>query len=376
MANALPPGITRKPASRRKPNGGYYVRWRDDAGRDHGRTFERLTDARAFLDSTRTAVRVGEFVDERLGRVTVADYARRWAEGQPWRESTRQRMVHVVERHIVPALGAHRLNAVRQGDVQRWVRSLIDAGLAASTVTGYYRVLAAVYLDARRNRVVSTSPCDGVTLPRAERNATALVPLRPEQVLALAAAVPAHYTALVIVSAGLGLRQGEACGLTVDRVDFMHRQVRIDRQLLTLNEGPVRFGPPKTAASNRVLELPDVVAEELARHLARYGEGPHRLIFRSATDQPLRRSTWSDAFRAAARATGVTASTHDLRHYCASQLIAAGCSVKAVQSHLGHATAAETLDTYAHLWHDDGERIRRAVDESLRPVARDLRAMG
>lgn len=370
MANALPPGITRK------PNGRYYVRWRDDVGRDHGRTFERLTDARAFLDSTRNAVRVGEFVDERLGRVTVADYAHRWADGQPWRESTRLRMTHVVERHILPTFGGQRLNAVRQTDVQRWVRSLVDTGLATSTVESYYRVLAALYLDARRNNVVSKSPCDGVTLPRPERNASALVPLRPEQVLALARAVPEHYSALVIVSAGLGLRQGEACGLTVDRVDFMRRQVRIDRQLVTLEGQAVKFGPPKTAASNRVVELPDVVAEELARHLARYGEGPQRLIFRSATDHPLRRSTWSDAFRAAAKAVGVTASTHDLRHYCASQLIAAGCSVKAVQQHLGHATAAETLDTYAHLWHDDGERIRRAVDDSLRPVARDLRAMG
>lgn len=370
MANALPPGITRK------PNGRYYVRWRDDVNREHGRTFERLTDARAFLDSTRNAVRAGEFIDERLGRVTVAEYARRWAEGQPWRESTRLRMGFIIERQVVPHFGDHRLNAVRQRDVQRWVRSMVDAGLAATTVESYYRVLAAVYIDARRNRLLTVSPCDGVTLPRPERNASALVPLHPEQVLALARAVPEHYTALVIASAGLGLRQGEACGLTVDRVDFMRRQVRIDRQLVTLDKGPVRFGPPKTAASNRVLELPEVVAEELARHLARYGDGPDGLIFRSATGQPLRRSTWSDAFRSAAKAVGVAASTHDLRHYCASQLIAAGCSVKAVQQHLGHATAAETLDTYAHLWHDDGERIRRAMDESLRPVARDLRAMG
>jgi site-specific recombinase XerD len=42
-------------------------------------------------------------------------------------------------------------------------------------------------------------------------------------------------------------------------------------------------------------------------------------------------------------------------------LIAAGCSIKAVQEALGHANASETLDTYSHLWPTDQDRIRDAV---------------
>lgn len=53
-------------------------------------------------------------------------------------------------------------------------------------------------------------------------------------------------------------------------------------------------------------------------------------------------------------------------------LIAAGCSIKAVQEALGHANASETLDTYSHLWPSDDDRIRDAV-QSLhghgRPVS-------
>jgi integrase len=41
---------------------------------------------------------------------------------------------------------------------------------------------------------------------------------------------------------------------------------------------------------------------------------------------------------------------YDLRHTCASLLIAQGASVKAVQAQLGHATASITLDTYGHLF--------------------------
>lgn len=57
---------------------------------------------------------------------------------------------------------------------------------------------------------------------------------------------------------------------------------------------------------------------------------------------------------------------HDLRHYFASLLIRHGESVKTVQSRLGQAIAAETLDTYSHLWPDSEERTRDAVDSVLR----------
>lgn len=56
---------------------------------------------------------------------------------------------------------------------------------------------------------------------------------------------------------------------------------------------------------------------------------------------------------------------HCLRHFYAPLLIRAGCSVKLVQARPGHATAAETLDTYAHLWPDAEDRTRAAVEAVL-----------
>jgi integrase len=56
---------------------------------------------------------------------------------------------------------------------------------------------------------------------------------------------------------------------------------------------------------------------------------------------------------------------HDLRHYFASALISAGCSVKAVQMELGHKNATETLDIYAHLWPSDESRTREAIQDAL-----------
>jgi integrase len=48
---------------------------------------------------------------------------------------------------------------------------------------------------------------------------------------------------------------------------------------------------------------------------------------------------------------------YDLRHTCASLLIAQGASVKAVQAQLGHATASITLNTYGHLFPSEMEAL-------------------
>jgi integrase len=56
---------------------------------------------------------------------------------------------------------------------------------------------------------------------------------------------------------------------------------------------------------------------------------------------------------------------HALRRYYASLLIWFGESVKTVQARLGHATAAETLDTYSHIWPDSDDRTRDAIDSVL-----------
>ncbi len=63
---------------------------------------------------------------------------------------------------------------------------------------------------------------------------------------------------------------------------------------------------------------------------------------------------------------------HGLRHHFASVLIAGGCSVKAVQKALGHASASETLDVYSHLWPDGDDLTRRAIDAAWRQSAPDV----
>lgn len=110
--------------------------------------------------------------------------------------------------------------------------------------------------------------------------------------------------------------------------------------------------------------------DELARHIERFGVGPDGLIFTDAKGDPIRRNALGHVWRRAADKVGVSGFTpHDLRHYAASVMIDQGASVKAVQRHLGHASATTTLDTYAHLWPDSDDVTRRALEAGLTAIA-------
>ena len=133
--------------------------------------------------------------------------------------------------------------------------------------------------------------------------------------------------------ASTGLRLGECLGLTVDRVDFLRRTVRVDRQL-TRVAGGSGFDTTKTRAAVRTIPVPPVVTDVLAAHLATFGAGPDGLIFTSAGGRPVSRSQWSTDYRAACGVAGVVGRTrtHDLGHVAVSSLIASGLSVAAVQA--------------------------------------------
>jgi integrase len=222
-------------------------------------------------------------------------------------------MEHIIAAQIVPTFGGAPLASLRRSDVRGWVVDM-TRDLAPTTVVSYYRCLAAIMKAAVDDGLIAKSPCVGIKLPRRAAASSALVLLDVAKVNDLADAMPERYRAAVLVQAGLGLRQGELCGLTVDRVDFLRSTVRIDRQLLDADEGAPVFGPPKTQASARVIPLPGSVRELLAAHIARFQTGEDGLIFTTAASQPLRRSTYSRLFRRATANAGIGATSHDLRH--------------------------------------------------------------
>jgi integrase len=350
----------------RRPDGKWRTRWREHpGGPQRTRHFDRKVDAEQFLDGIRGDLVRGSYVDPMAGRILFGDYARIWQAAQVHRVTTVVQVESHLRRHILPFFGERPLASVRYSEVQAWVRDRSTV-LAPATVEVVYRYVAATFKAAVEDRVIAASPCRGVRLPKKRR--VEVVPLETAAVLDLVEAVPTRYRALVALAAGAGLRQGEAFGVTMPHVDFLRRTLRVEQQLILVPGREPFLAPPKTEASRRTVPLPQVVVEALARHLADFEVGPDGEMFLDDGGRRLRRNRFGESvWRPAVQRVGLPVGTgfHDLRHYYASLLIRHGESVKVVQSRLGHASATETLDTYAHLWPDSEDRTRQAVDSVL-----------
>lgn len=180
------------------------------------------------------------------------------------------------------------------------------------------------------------------------------------QVGALLAATPGQWRAFVAVAAFAGLRLGEAAALQAGDIDFLRRTLRVSRQVQRAGGGQVEIRPPKYG-SERTVYVPAALAEILAGHLREHGFGrdPARWLFGA---QPPHQNTVGYWWRQVRSAAGCgSLRLHDLRHYYASGLIAAGCDVVTVQRVLGHRSATVTLATYAHLWPTAEDRTRQAA---------------
>jgi integrase len=200
-------------------------------------------------------------------------------------------------------------------------------------------------------------------LPKVQR--TEMHFLDAEQVEALADVINPRYATLIRFASYSGLRPSELTALRVGRLDLLRGTARVVEAAPEI-DGRLHWGGVKTHEA-RTVRLPRSICEELGADLAGRPRDPEALVFTAPLGGPLRPHTWVKGFfkpavRAARLPEGLR--LYDLRHTCASLLIAQGASVKAVQAQLGHATASITLDTYGHLFPSEMEALADRLEQA------------
>lgn len=309
------------------------------------------------------ALRGIRYADPRRGAITVREY------GETCylpallhlRPNSAATYASHLRNHVYPAFGDRRIGTITRTDVQSFV-SAISAGLAPSTTETVYAVLRAMMQAAVTDdpQVITASPCVRIRLPKAEKR---VVEPRPAAAIAaLHEAITPRYRIMVVLGAGLGLREGEAFGLTVPRVDFLRRRVHVQEQAQA-----GALAPLKTEASRRLIPADDWVLTTITSHMQQYGPGPDGVIVTNAAGRIAQRNAFGWCWREAVAAAGLPEGTryHDLRHFYASCLIAANLNPKVIQARLGHASITETMDTYGHLFPDSEDLGRGAVEAAL-----------
>jgi integrase len=350
---------------RRLSSGRWQVRYRDLSGVMHTgpHTFASKADASRYLAMVEADLHRGAWADPKLGRITLAEWAKRWqATTTNLRPTTRDLYGYLLRRFLLPTFGKASLSSIDVLAVRSWLSSLEGQGVSASTRAKAYRLLSRVLGAAVEAGYLLRNPCTvkGAGQERAPEMRFATV----VQVAALAEAIDPRYRALVLVAAYGGLRWGELVGLQVRRVDLLHGRVVVAAQVAEVN-GRLIPGPPKTEAGRRTVTLPAAAAVALAEHLAEYAEpGPDGLVFPAPEGGYLRRSNFSRrSWVPATRAAGVEGlRLHDLRHSAATLALAAGANTRELMERMGHTSPAVAL-RYQHVMAGRDQAIAAALDE-------------
>lgn len=205
---------------------------------------------------------------------------------------------------------------------------------------------------------MAKSPAEEIDNMPKETRRTVRPLSRPDVDRLMAEAGP-WYAPLLFLAATTGLRQSELFGLQWDAVDLDGRTVEVRRQLY---KGQLK-DDLKTEAARRTVELsPEAVAHAKGR------EGAPSQVALCVHRGARRADQWRQLLASVAQVGGrgpLAQRHHDpssTPHTYASILIHEGCSAKTVQYRMGHSKVQTTLDLYGHLWPEDAEKARNAVD--------------
>lgn len=303
---------------------------------------------------------------------TFGDWLDEWMrlkERDGTRASTLQNYRRLIENHVRPALGKVQLDKLTPTVVRKLLAQKTDAGLSATTVRHLHGLIRNALADAEREELVYRNVARAVRPPalnRQERRALTL-----DEARKLLQVLDGHrLEALYVCALTVGLRRGELLGLRWSDVDFDAGTLAV-RQTVLRVDGQLRFDRPKTDRSLRTVPVPAPTLDLLRQHrdrqvVERVSAGERwqdfGLVFASKLGTPTEPDNLDRTWYKIRSAAGLDwLRLHDLRHACATFLLASGASPRTVMNLLGHSQIALTMNTYAHVL---PEIERAAVDDA------------
>jgi len=328
------------------------------------------------LDEVRAKAAGGMLPERDKANVTVDRFLRVWLDAarQTVKASTLKRYEDLVNLHLIPGLGRHRLTALRPDHLVRFYAAKLEqinpktvgkgkAGrpYSASTV---HHMHAALHRALDRATVwghVARNVADAVDPPRVPT-----VEIEPPSLDALVRLIDvAHQSedrlaALWTLAVYSGARQGELLALRWSDINPDVGTVTIRRAMERGAKGRAEIGETKTKNSRRTVTLPAEALTELRAHRIRQNQERLRLgeawedgdlVFPSTVGTPLDQRNVIRLFKGALARASLPQSTrfHDLRHASASIALAAGVDLKVISQRLGHSTITITADLYTHV---------------------------
>ncbi|WP_204080755.1 tyrosine-type recombinase/integrase [Mycobacterium riyadhense] len=334
---------------RQLPSGRWQAAYTGPDGKRHKapRTYATDDDAIGWLNIERRKIELGTWgAVERSDGITLRAYATSWIEQRHLRPRTRQHYESMLERLILPELGAAKIVTLTPAKIRTWHAEL---GADHPTRNAHaYALLHAICATAVQDEVLDANPCRIRAAMQTKRKRDVDV-LTPAQVDKLAAKMPARLRASVVLAAWCGLRWGETSELRRKDVSGDCALLRV-RRAATYRKGEFIVGQPKTAAGIRDVSVPPHIRPIIKVHLKNHvGLPADSLLFPDDDGTHLRPDRYRTHWEKARTAIGKpNLRVHDLRHVGAVLAAQSGATTAELMHRLGHTTPQMAL-RYQHV---------------------------
>lgn len=276
------------------------------------------------------------------------------------KENTLMTKQNIFYHHIVPYLGEMKLDEITPKDIIHWQDQVMkDNNYKQTYLKAIHNQLSALFNYAVRFYGLKSNPArlagnTGIEEVDETKFWT------KEEYLTFSRAMmnkEESYHAFEILY-WCGIRLGELLALTAEDFDFEKKTLRINKSYQHI-KGKDVITTPKTRKSNRVLTLPDFLAEEMQDYIS-------RLPYLKVDDRifTITKSGLHHEIDRGCRETGVKRiRVHDLRHSHVSMLIEMGFSAVNIANRVGHESVKVTY-RYAHMFPNKDLMIAKKLNIS------------
>lgn len=256
------------------------------------------------------------------------------------------------------------LQNIKAQDIQNFYQYLIDNELSGNTVKHYHANIRKALQYAVKTEIILSNPADKVDLPKI--NPYIAKHYTNEEILILLKMIQnTKLETPVILGCFYGLRRSEVVGLKWSAIDFINKTILINHTVTQITQNHTNKliikDNTKTKSSTRTLPLLPAVESYLLK--LKEKQEQNKLICGNSYNKEyldyicvdnmgtlLNPDYVSHAFTKLLKKNNLRVIRfHDLRHTCASLLLAEGINMKQIQVWLGHSNYNTTANIYAHL---------------------------
>ncbi|OPA80624.1 site-specific integrase [Paenibacillus selenitireducens] len=320
------------------------------------RGFKTQKEATLAMAAAMTENENGEY---KKGKNTkFSDFITTWLENKrDLSKGTRELYDSYLRTHIIPLIGDYYLERITAMDVESFISSLHDRGLAQNSVKRIFAVFNTSMNYAFKMGLIKKNVALSVVKPKAQRKE--LTVWNSEQINRFFALSKeeSRYSITFFLAIMTGMRQGEILGLHWNDIDFENKVIHIQHTLSHKNREI--SSTLKTQKSIRSIAITDETIARLIEHrgkieIEKQWGGPNYidigLVVCTSEGNPVPpRSMYKVWERLVKKYEMPYITFHDLRHTHASMLLQQKVHPKVVSERLGHSSISITMDTYSHL---------------------------